>query len=792
MGSIIDIRKLQGRSWDELRYRGGQAVSAYSEKIGLSNRQISDAELFKLVDKRWLGLRTPNMENLSRAFFENARRKFFRSCHETSAADISAAIGQSSVDRIITSANNILAGRFNLLGYRNLYVGTQIDWHLEPISGMRSPTRHWKEFDELDSSETGDKKVIWELNRHQHLFDLGAAYKITGDQVYAATIVEHLTSWIEQNPAGIGINWVSSLEVSFRVMSWIWALNLVADSPHLTQDVLKNVFRSLYQHGWHIEKYLSRFYSPNTHLTGEALGLFYLGTQLPFFERSRHWRALGADILFDEATRQIRPDGVYFEQSTWYQRYTVDFYQQFFLLRDLQDQIKPDHREKEAGQRVRSAVEFMADITRPDGTTPLIGDDDGGTTLPRRSGRSDDMRASIAAAAGSYNDPTLKFIGGDATECLFWLYGHDAVEKYRKMPSEEPSHLSKIYPDGGYMLMRDGWEPTDNFMVVDFGDLGGLASGHGHADTLSFDVSIGGRTTLVDPGTYTYHESREMRDLFRSSQMHNTISMNETSSSDPGGIFSWRSKAAGKLIAYTTDDRFDHLRAEHDGFESTVPGAKHERSILFLHNDYWIVHDLAGSPGLNEYSAAFHYAPSLDPRNSDDGRFVGDESHRIFAFGDGGKWLRNESWVSLNYGSKVNSALLRFSLEGTGLQEFVTFIMPCVSGYAAPEIVEEPLDGGRAFMISHRGMTDVLIVGDGETHLKTRILNTNFALTWARIMPGETSPYEVIAINGKELSIGSNHINRSDESLGFVRATCVGGDFYVNTDLGRSIVSVKD
>ena len=44
---------------------------------------------------------------------------------------------------------------------------------------------------------------------------------------------------------------------------------------------------------------------------------------------------LGEDILFSEIEKQIHEDGVYFEQSTWYHRYTVDIYSQFMILKSL-------------------------------------------------------------------------------------------------------------------------------------------------------------------------------------------------------------------------------------------------------------------------------------------------------------------------------------------------------------------------------------------------------------------------------------------------------------------------
>ena len=96
-------------------------------------------------------------------------------------------------------------GKFDLLGFLNLDFGTAVDWHFEPISGKHSPLKHWKQFDELDTDETGDKKVIWELNRHQHFFTLGVAYWLTEDERYAETFARHLDSWMEQNPPGTAL-----------------------------------------------------------------------------------------------------------------------------------------------------------------------------------------------------------------------------------------------------------------------------------------------------------------------------------------------------------------------------------------------------------------------------------------------------------------------------------------------------------------------------------------------------------------------------------------------------------
>src|SRR5712692_10814799 len=51
-------------------------------------------------------------------------------------------------------------GRFDLLGYRGLDFGAPIDWHLDPISGRRSPRVHWSWLDPLDRAQVGDSKVV--------------------------------------------------------------------------------------------------------------------------------------------------------------------------------------------------------------------------------------------------------------------------------------------------------------------------------------------------------------------------------------------------------------------------------------------------------------------------------------------------------------------------------------------------------------------------------------------------------------------------------------------------------
>ncbi|HEY0458835.1 MAG TPA: heparinase II/III family protein, partial [Pyrinomonadaceae bacterium] len=468
MNPLDKLKKLKGRSWTEIRARGEQALSVYTEQIGLGGKLPTDDELPQLLNKAVFGKGRITTDIIFDRFFELAAETFFpafRNTGETIEIFRQKFKGKP-IEQVLERAEKITEGKFDLLGYTNLDFGNlPIDWHFEPLSGKHLPLKHWKRFDELDTTETGDKKIVWELNRHQHFFTLGLAFRLTGEERYAAAFARHIDSWMEQNPPGMGINWFSSLEVALRAISWIWAFHFFKDSDSFTPALFQKALKYLYLHGRHIEKYLSVYYSPNTHLTGEALGLYYLGSQLEIFERARHWRALGEEILFAELDRQIHADGVYFEQSTWYGRYTADFYTHFLILKTFDtDDTAPLLQEK-LESKLQSMLDFQMYITQPDGTTPLIGDDDGGRSLPLSAAQPDDFGGVLATAAIVFGRGDYKFAAGQLREETLWLLGADGVKSFDNLRAFEPRQASKFFAEGGYFAMRDGWTDTDNFLL---------------------------------------------------------------------------------------------------------------------------------------------------------------------------------------------------------------------------------------------------------------------------------------------------------------------------------------
>ena len=683
--------------------------------------------------------------------------------------------------------DRVVAGKFDLLGLKQLDFGNPIDWHLEPISGKRSRLDHWSRVEELDAAQSGDKKIVWELNRHQHFVLLGQAYWLTNDERYAKAFASQLSSWIEQNPPKLGIHWISSLEIAFRSISWIWSLYFFKHSAALTDDLFRQALKVLYLNARHIETYLSTYFSPNTHLTGEALALYYLGTIFPEINDASRWRATGRQILLEQLPLHVKDDGVYFEQSSYYHRYTTDFYTHFLLLAAANDDSLPNI----VGDKLQQLLDHLMYITRPDGTMPLFGDDDGGRLLifdpaePKN-----DSRSSLAVGAVVFDRADYKFVASRPAREILWLLGPDRLEKFETLQPAEPSRQSVDFPNGGYYVMRDGWTADANYLLFDSGPHGFANGGHAHADALAVNVASNGRTLLVDPGTFSYTGSDEARNWFRSSRAHNTLTLDGESSSVPAGPFSWTSVASSECSSWLSRAGFDFVSGSHDGYQRLGAPATHRRSILFVKNSYWIVLDEIESTGKHNADLWFHFDAGANPliEASDGAEVVLAEAGEqrgldIAVFGDTGRWRREEGWVSHCYGSREPARVYAYSAQTAGNQRFVTFLLPRSERRRHSVRAVEAI-GGNAFAVTHEnGLDIVMIPARDSEQVEMERLASNFAWTWVRFREPEGNiPSQLILLDGSRLRIEGKEVLNSERRIQYLSALRQDKQFVIDTE----------
>lgn len=760
-GAIKKLKKLRGVGLEELRVRGSQSLSVRAERLRLSTqtRVPSDAGFFKLLDAARTNLPTPSHENLLEHFRTRRAPRFFAAFDdETATRNALRARFSSDATETVARAERIREGRFRLLGQSGLDFGNPPDWHLEPLSGKRAPReRHWSRIEYLNADVAGDKKFTWELNRHQYFTTLGRAYWLTGDEAYAETFVAHLSNWMEENPPKLGINWASSLEVALRAISWLWAFEFFKHSRAVSYAVFTRALKFLYLHARHLETYLSTYFSPNTHLTGEALGLYYLGTLLPELRRAPRWRALGRKILLAELERHVLADGVYFERSTYYQRYTTDFYTHFLLL----SRANGEASEPALEEKLNALYEHLMWITRPDGTTPYFGDDDGGRLLNFDARPANDFRATLANGACVFKRADYKFVaGGAATEELLWLFGAVGLREFDKLDAAPPVAESRAFPAGGYFVMRDGWFSDSNYLMLDCGAHGTANCGHAHADALSFDLTARGRTLVVDAGTYTYTGSTELRDYFRSTRAHNTLVIDGESSSVPAGAFSWQHVANAAANDWHEHARFTAFNGSTDGYMRLASPAEHSRSVLFLKGDYFIIRDQVETTGAHNYELNFHFAPDAAPEieaGDEIGvseRASGDEAGlELFTFGARGKWRKTDGWVSTCYGARVPAPVVSYEASGEGVQEFFSFLIPRRAGQGSARVREIETRQGRAFEIADEETRDLLIVGARDAD-ELRGISSDFAGVWVRFASHDAAQAtEFVLLGGSRFEI---------------------------------------
>ena len=665
------INRLRQRSLKEIKVRANQGMHMLMERLHLArNGSLPNTIEFitpvgNISDGSLTADQLPQITKPGHHFYRSVRD--LAACREILASRF-----PDEQTRTVRAADKVCKGRFDLLGYKDLSFGDAIpNWHLDPIAGRTSPRVHWSRISELDANETGDKKVVWELNRHQFFVVLGQAYALTGQECYAECFSRLIRSWMDDNPPKVGINWLSSLELAFRSLSWIWAFHLFRNSPHFTPELLARMTKYLCAFALHIKTYLSTYFSPNTHLTGEALGLYLLGSFLPEVPDSKNWKQTGYDILMDALEFQVRPDGTYCEQSSHYLRYTIDFYCSLLVLRRLES----SEPEPIIEAKLNRLFDCLLHIALPDGQSPNFGDDDGGRLHSLDGSAVTDFRPAFALGAVLLQRGDLKWVAGDASPALLWLLGTEGLRKFDELIASEPIDTTKAFPDGGLFAARSDWSDKSDSILIDCGPHGFLNGGHAHADALSFIMSVSGMPVFIDSGTYNYTLDLNERNRFRSATAHNCLTVDGTSSSIPAGPFSWKSKATSRLIDWHETPGKVCFRGTHDGFSDL--GVKYDRRIEIDFEQGIDVEDIVWSSSEKLYDIHYILSPEvigevLDPSGKAlirtvDGKVILNIDTAVFGEIQGeGIWQILEWTVSPLYGERTRSSKLVYSLNGSG------------------------------------------------------------------------------------------------------------------------------
>ncbi len=418
---------------------------------------------------------------------------------------------------------------------------------------------------------------LWLYNLHY--FDCLRSCPPNGDAL--------IKRWIQENPPGHGNGW-EPYPLSLRIVNWI-KFGVKGEAAQSLAEQLR---------------YLACF--PEYHLLGNHLmanakalilgGVFFCGSE------AEQWLQLGWKIYRKQLPEQILTDGGHFERSLMYHS---------IILEDLLD-VYQVTRNKELVEYIQKMVEFLVQMTGPDGRIALFND----------------------AAFGIAPEP------------------RNLLSYARRMGFTIPEPtLFHDFPESGYCRMCFG----DFTLLIDAAPIGpDYQPGHAHADALTFELFFHDRRIICDGGTSCYRG--EQRKYERSTAAHNTVQIDGQDSSEVWGAH--RVGRRSRIIERVA--RPECFCASHDGYGDPI-----RRCWRTIPGGVEIVDECNGT---HEYINRLHFTPDSHIKMA-----APDEIHvdgKISIHMKGAQLLP-DSW-SCEFGKRVRSQMAVSFERGTNYRNIIT------------------------------------------------------------------------------------------------------------------------
>jgi uncharacterized heparinase superfamily protein len=403
------------------------------------------------------------------------------------------------------------------------------------------------------------RSALWLYNAHY--FDDLVARNASDRKAWHADLI---AKWITDNPPASGIGW-APYPSSLRIVNWI--LWLCREGGAASEPMVQSLAVQT--------RYLARrleHHILGNHLLANAkalvfAGLFFSGKEADAFYRQ------GMVLLKRELGEQILADGGHFELSPMYHH---------IILADLLDLVAihgvfgrscpPDWQ-----GLLLKMFDWAEVMTHPDGQISFFND------------------AAFGIAA------TLAQLQAYAASLGIHL------------PRPEREQLSRL-PASGYMRMERGGA----CVIADIARVGpDYLPAHAHADTLSFELSLGTRRVVVNGGTSEYGAGQE-RLRQRGTANHSTAMLDRANSSEVWSGFRVARRARIVQAEATGDCVRVVVGAEHDGYARLPGKPMHSRRWTLTDHDFSVFDTVAGG-GAHEIDIFFHLSPDIVARRQADG-----------------------------------------------------------------------------------------------------------------------------------------------------------------------------
>lgn len=396
---------------------------------------------------------------------------------------------------------------------------------------------------------------LWRYNLH-YFDDLNAEGAPARRDWHGALI----DRWIAENPAPQGSGW-EPYPTSLRIVNWVkYSFSVVALAAP-TEASLAVQARWLSQRlEWHLL---------GNHLFVNAKALIFAGC---YFEgaEAESWLRAGLDIVLRELPEQLLPDGGQFELSPMYHALMVEDLLDLLALEGayrLETMAPLADRLRAA---LPGALDWLAALSHPDGDIAFFNDS--------------------AIGIAPDNAQILAYAG--------------------RMGFEAPADPGSVHlPYSGYLRLAQG----DAVLLADLARIGpDYLPGHAHADTLSFELSLGAQRVIVNSGTSVYGLGAE-RLRQRGTPAHSTVTVAGQDSSEVWSGFRVGRRARPRVETVKAEGAEQGFVASHDGYRA-LPGApRHSRRATLTATGLRIEDSVTGRQAAQ---ARYHLHPDVTVETS--------------------------------------------------------------------------------------------------------------------------------------------------------------------------------
>jgi len=252
-------------------------------------------------------------------------------------------------------------------------------------------------------------------------------------------------------------------------------------------------------------------------------------------------------------------------------------------------------------------------------------------------------------------------------ETTLWCF--ENIKKIKEKPSINLK--SKEYKDGGYYILRN----DKTYIIIKCGPNGINGNGgHTHNDQLSFELNVFGKDFIIDPGTYVYTADYKLRNLFRSTSMHNTLQIGnlEQNSFEEKELFRINNETDANLLNFDNN----YFKGRHYGFKNKV-GIVVEREVK-LEDKKIIINDfiikIPGSFRFKKY-IRFHLDKEVKIEQKPDCLILTNKKMKIKLFNlQKSEYKIEKSWVAKEYGIKEETKVIYCEVNNSIINTIIEIV----------------------------------------------------------------------------------------------------------------------